>query len=284
MLIAARNAMMVKPDAPVEEFWGLTFTANEPNVTVNMSMTGSPDAVSLEYCLGSSDYTDDSNWTAFDADGGTTPITLANTDDKVYFRAGSSGNTGIAKDSSNYRRFTLSGSVGASGNIMSLLTKNESDWQTVQMSAFCYYRMFRNNPSLTTAPSLPATTLTPACYQYMFYGCTSLTTAPELPATNLAINCYYRMFRGCTSLTIAPVLPATTLVGQCYLGIFFGCTLLSSVEVAFTTWGSTNATNVWLANVASRGTLICPSALGTNSTIKRGGSNCPSGWTVINND
>ena len=35
----------------------------------------------------------------------------------------------------------------------------------------------------------------------MFSGCTSLTTAPTLPATTLAMYCYNEMFQGCTSLT-----------------------------------------------------------------------------------
>ena len=36
----------------------------------------------------------------------------------------------------------------------------------------------------------------------MFYGCTSLTTAPSLPATTLANNCYMNMFYGCRSLQV----------------------------------------------------------------------------------
>jgi hypothetical protein len=35
----------------------------------------------------------------------------------------------------------------------------------------------------------------------MFIGCTSLTTAPSLPATTLAEHCYRNMFNGCTSLS-----------------------------------------------------------------------------------
>ena len=62
--------------------------------------------------------------------------------------------------------------------------------------------MFNNCTSLTTAPTLPATTLANNCYAYMFENCTSLTTAPALPATTLANNCYAYMFRGCTSLQV----------------------------------------------------------------------------------
>jgi len=92
----------------------------------------------------------------------------------------------------------------------------------------CYYRMFYNCTSLTTAPELPATTLATQCYDYMFSGCTSLTTVTELPATTLADNCYAHMFQGCTSLTTAPELPATTLANDCYSYMFWGCTSLTT--------------------------------------------------------
>ena len=56
--------------------------------------------------------------------------------------------------------------------------------------------MFQRCTSLTTAPSLSATTLTNWCYYMMFQGCTNLTNAPALPATTLAQSCYYMMFQG----------------------------------------------------------------------------------------
>ena len=34
----------------------------------------------------------------------------------------------------------------------------------------------------------------------MFAGCSSLTTAPELPAVTLTYSCYFYMFKGCSSL------------------------------------------------------------------------------------
>jgi uncharacterized repeat protein (TIGR02543 family) len=37
----------------------------------------------------------------------------------------------------------------------------------------------------------------------MFYGCTGLTTAPSLPATTLADFCYEYMFSGCTALKVS---------------------------------------------------------------------------------
>ena len=97
------------------------------------------------------------------------------------------------------------------------------------LSEDCYFYMFGNCTSLTTAPELPATTLATYCYGSMFKGCTSLTTAPELPAKTLASNCYGSMFRGCTSLTTALELPATTLAEGCYTYMFYDCTSLTTV-------------------------------------------------------
>ena len=94
------------------------------------------------------------------------------------------------------------------------------------LSANCYDSMFRNCP-ITTAPALPASTLTPSCYNEMFRG-TSLTSGPTLAVTNLtgATSCYAGMFTDCKSLTTAPALPATTLAEHCYESMFNGCTSL----------------------------------------------------------
>lgn len=102
-----------------------------------------------------------------------------------------------------------------------------------------YEGMFRNCVSLTTAPELPATTLSPYCYRAMFAGCSSLATPPKLPATKLAEGCYIEMFAGeggtgiispnykASGLTVAPSLPATTLAPACYLSMFAGCVNLT---------------------------------------------------------
>ena len=93
------------------------------------------------------------------------------------------------------------------------------------LTDYCYSKMFWGT-GLTEAPALPATTLAYACYQFMFYNCKNLTEAPELPATTLAGSCYNGMFLGCTRLTKAPALPATTLASSCYSAMFSGCTSL----------------------------------------------------------
>ena len=97
-----------------------------------------------------------------------------------------------------------------------------------QYGQYCYSGMFQGCTSLTQAPELPATTLANCCYLSMFNGCTSLTTAPALPATALTEGCYEFMFEGCTSLTQATELPATTLANSCYYGMFANCSSLTT--------------------------------------------------------
>ena len=156
----------------------------------------------------------------------------------LYFAG--AGNTKISGGSPY--KWTLNGSnISCTGNIESLL-----DYETVAagqhpaLADSCYNSMFRDCTSLTTAPSLPATTLATRCYYSMFYGCTSLTTAPSLPATTLATHCYSYMFYGCTSLTTAPSLPATTLADYCYSYMFRSCTSLTTAPSLPATTLATN--------------------------------------------
>lgn len=123
-----------------------------------------------------------------------------------------------------YMEFRLSAKASCSGNIQTLL-----DWENPPLSIptyDCFLKMFFGCTNLTTAPELPATTLSTHCYDSMFGNCTNLTIAPNLPALTLEGSCYSSMFLGCTSLTSAPELPATTLAQYCYYRMFDGCTKL----------------------------------------------------------
>ena len=72
---------------------------------------------------------------------------------------------------------------------------------------------FKGDEYLVSAENLilPATTLATDCYWAMFQDCYSLTTAPELPATTLANGCYSGMFLGCSSLTAEAVVPNSVI-------------------------------------------------------------------------
>ena len=191
---------------------------------------------------------DEKNWTTYD-DGYNLEIVPGK---KMYIKS-------TYKSAQESGTLPISGYYNAGGNAMLLfdndilqsyhfsnLFKNTNIVVASQLilpattlASSCYYNMFRNCTSLTTAPELPATTLAQSCYLQMFYGCTSLATAPELPATKLATYCYEYMFYGCSSLTTAPELPATTLTESCYSYMFSGCTSLTAApELPATTLAS----------------------------------------------
>ena len=255
----------------------LCFTATGSS-TVSMIKTGTLNPIpTLVYSK------DSSSWTDFVI--GTTTVGLAD-GEKVYFRAKSTNNSfSNYIDVNNYRciKFKMTGSIAASGNLMSLLDK---DCETkVIPNDYCFYNLFSNCKSLTTAPELPATTLTASCYQFMFFLCTNLTTAPELPATTLTTSCYTNMFQGCSSLTTAPELPATTLAELCYASMFYGCSKLENITVHFISWvGATNATFLWVdgddptKKVPPGGTFTCPNVLSEEYGVSR----IPDGWTYDN--
>ncbi len=235
-----------------EALRGICFTALEDGATVGMSIEGtfSPDLVY------SSDGMSYQTWDYH-------TITLANAGDKVYIKAGNTGNTafnfpGMTKPiyiPAYKAYFTTTQSIKLSGNIMTLLNglatatsmtdENQSCFRELfknttvsdaselilpvdTLASNCYHSLFKECTSLTAPPALPATKLGSNCYESMFEGCTNLTTPPTLSATKIASSCYTAMFKGCSNLTSAPELPADTLVNDCYHSMFEGCTKLSS--------------------------------------------------------
>lgn len=205
----------------------LCFTANADSCSISTNIIGSLTTTpSLEYS------TDKENWEPFIINA--TTVDLANTGNKIYIRATNSNAS--FSGSEGWISFVISGSVSASGNIMSLLEKY---CRTLSVPAYAFRFLF-NCCSLTTAPELPATNLAESCYRSMFMFCDHLTTAPELPATTLAESCYASMFICCDHLTTAPELPATTLVKSCYNSMFQSCSSLTTApELPATTLAKT---------------------------------------------
>ena len=274
--------------APVPDLTDyLCFTAEQANSTVGMMNYRTDASIDTPVLYYSRDKV---MWSQWDY----SPITLANVGDKLYIYGNNPSGIGI--DVNNYSTFQITGSVAASGDATTLITQNGTQILTnstfhslfkgctaltsapslpaTTLAPGCYSLMFFGCTSLTAAPALPATTLQDGCYDGMFYGCTRLATAPALPATTLVQYCYAGMFHGCTSLTTAPELPATTLVNNCYYGMFEGCTRLNYAKAAIMVW-NTNDAYLWASNVASTGTVLVP----TGSDIVAKGCN-PPGWTV----
>ena len=188
--------------------------------------------------------------------------------DKMYLK--SDDDIPISESDNIYKQFTMTGSIAASGNIMSLLNFSTT---LTDCALRC---LFKDCTSLTTTPELHATELWNWCYSYMFYNCTSLVQAPALPATTLHMSCYFGMFQGCTSLVTAPELPATTLAQWCYRNMFDGCSKLNYVKALFTDISSQDLLADWLNNVSSTGTFVKNSA----ATWTNEQAGIPSGWTV----
>ena len=239
------------PDPPAPATPWLCFTAGSDAATVTTEIAVEVGTVSsplpaLEYSLDGGE-----SWNTFTVDD--TSVTLPKTGDKMYIRAKSTNDVFSAwVDNSNFRIiiFAMTGSIAASGNIMSLFDK---DCESTTLS--CY-----------------------GCFYSLFYNCISLTAAPDLPATTLAERCYADMFNGCTHLTTAPELLATILVEGCYSQMFYGCSSLTSIKVHFTDagWGVTSATSYWVDGVNSAGTFYHTAALTDTAT---GISRVPANFT-----
>ena len=197
----------------------LTFTAEETNAAMSFDWNTGGNvqikASSTNVTVGDGNATGD--WQDYTA--GTT-ITLPAVGDAVSFK-------GENVTTNSGKKFNMeNGKIAASGDVTSLTNGTGGD---AALADHCYDSMFFRCTGLTSAPALPATTLTANCYAYMFYGCTGITSAPALSATTLAASCYTYMFYGCTGITSAPALPATNLEIYCYRYMFQGCTGLTSV-------------------------------------------------------
>ena len=262
----------------------LCFTSTGDS-TVEMIQNGTPNTSAnkvIQYKL------NDGQWQNWDLSA----VTLAD-GYKMYVK--SDDEIPMCESTSIHKQFHITGSIAASGNIMSLLNFSTTltdyafaylfyacrtltatpELPATTLAASCYYGMFEICTSLTTAPELPATTLTERCYYEMFKSCSSLTTAPALPATTLNSGCYSSMFQGCTSLTQAPELPATILYSTCYYYMFEGCTKLNYVKAMFINIAA-NSVGGWLNNVSATGTFVKnASATWTNEQ-----AGIPTGWTV----
>lgn len=164
----------------------------------------------------------------------------------VCFKGNNSN--GVSTGNTSISQFQMTGSLSASGNIMSLL--DDGACTRLSVPNHCFHSLFSSCRSLTTAPELPATTLGSYCYNSMFLSCTSLTSAPELPATATQVSSYENMF--------------------------YGCVKLNNIK----TWLNSNAlvgTKNWLKNVAATGDFY---KLGSYAFPTDSASGIPTGWTV----
>lgn len=214
----------------------LCFTSTG-NSTVAMRQEGTPNTSAnkvIQYKL------NDGEWQTWDLSA----VSLAD-GDKMYVKSDDDIPTGEQDGFDEiYKCFVMTGSIAASGNIMSLLNFSNT------LPNFAFYSLFKRCTSLTQAPSLPATTLAPRCYYHMFSDCSSLVQAPELPATTLERNCYAFMFTNCRKLNY--------------------------VKAMFITNQNLTALQQWLDYVSPTGTFV----KSANATWNNTDAGIPTGWTV----
>ncbi|MDO4957237.1 MAG: fimbrillin family protein [Bacteroidales bacterium] len=219
----------------------LSFTALY-NGTISLENTNN-NAPNIEYSF------DGETWTNWDYSA----ITIKK-DETISFRG---DNPDGFSNGSSWSSFKISmpggGPISASGNIMSLLSKNNFAANKTIPCPSCFQYLFFEC-YLSQPPLLPATTLTPDCYYGMFcFG--GLDKAPILPAMTLAKSCYGEMFSSCylgeipvlpavnlapycyemmfleNDMEKAPILPATTLAEGCYQAMFNCCGYLKEAPV-----------------------------------------------------
>jgi hypothetical protein len=170
----------------------LYFEAKTANSTIELTKVWSPIDVSLETSTDGATWSDYTIWYT---------ITLSNIWDKVYMRNKSGTPTSFGISSASYYKFVMTWSIAAHWSVNYLLCKDSTD--TLPNYDATYYCLFNWCTSLTSCPTLPATTLRPYCYSQMFYWCTSLTTIPTLPAISLTNYCYNSMFRNCSWIKLS---------------------------------------------------------------------------------
>ena len=122
------NEQIWHREQPAADYWGLCFTAEEPNASISMVGNGTPPVLNLLYS------TNANTWSTFTP--GTTTVTLANVGDKVWLKAAPGGNSGTGSSSLNYWKFSFTNHVAASGNIMSLLNGEQQTYEISQYYAF----------------------------------------------------------------------------------------------------------------------------------------------------
>ena len=143
-----------------------------PNDLDTALQFASPNPFSISAPLnwdGKLEYTNGSGWKTWD--GSAIASGEIENNHCIYLRG--TGNSKITGANSSDAKWSIIWTnIACNGDVDLLL-----DYSTVKggnrpsMTNYCYYYMFQGCTSLTSAPSLPATTLANYCYRSMFYGC-----------------------------------------------------------------------------------------------------------------
>lgn len=125
-IITFNNKNWELPEPIIPDY--LCFTANTAGSTIALTNSDG-NTPNLSYSI------DKENWTTWNY----SVITLNNIGDKIYFK-GNNPN-GIGSTEAKISKFTLTGSVEVSGNIMTLI--DEIGATTTIPSSYCFRNLFR---------------------------------------------------------------------------------------------------------------------------------------------
>ena len=243
----------------------LCFTANVAGSTIGMHEdfgASNPPIINLEASV------DGETWTPFVV--GTDTITLANAGDKVYLRGDNP--SGFSDENEFCYMFDMTGSIAASGDIMTIISKDKSN-NTIPEKGF--YAMFWGNEALTSAPDILATKIDVGGCRMMFKEAPNLVVGGRITANELSSSSLVAMFNDCSSLTTISELPAVVADDNAYGLMFAGCSSLNYIKTLYTgNFSEANFYN-WVGGVSSTGDFYY-----NGSDTTRGISAIPNGWTV----
>ena len=269
----------------------LTFTAVEAGAEIELVIDSNIDTSTTRLQYRTDKTAEFVDYTPSVSTQGDGLITLVNKGDYVQFR-----NLDNTLPSGSRFCSLANKQIAASGSMSSMLNGGS-------LYERCFDSLFFGLYQLTTAPTLPHTTLADYCYYQMFYQCSALKEIPALPAKTLAPSCYERMFSYCTSLQSVDTLPATTPAAHCYAQMFEGCTQLrdvfgidltelaigsfakmfkdcaklSYITVFLDTWDTTYSDD-WVSGVAATGHF--GASLDVIDAVGKGVDAIPEGWTT----
>lgn len=269
----------------VEEQLPLTLTAVEDS-TVTLNAVGSPTTSGLKFRTQSN-----ASWSTY------TPGTTIQLPAGKSVQFWNSAET-LSLSTVSYAQLTGTGEFSCRGNLQSMLNYissvpnyafsylfrgfpmvNTPEMPADTVGEYGYSSLYRDIPYLTRSERLPALTVKNYAYGNMYAG-SGIEHPPVIAATTYLTGSLAGMFSDCGALLSAPHLLATSISRSCLLSAFRNCTHMTSIEVDFTSWGSSDPTTNWVSGVASSGTFVKPSSLPEEYGVNR----IPEGWTVINKD
>lgn len=261
---------------------GVIFLSGGFGEATGMSIITNTPSITLEYQVNNSSWAElyvDETHHASDK-------ILVKKGDIVRFRGNNKSYSSLLIDETDERCYSISpvifcssSQVSISGNIMSLIDKNNYKNLSRITDNGAFAHLFRDMDVISAERLYLPTKLSKYCYYDMFAGCKTLVSPPMLASEKLESNCYRSMFYGCISLLEAPVLPAKSLVFYCYRSMFYGCSALKRIEAYFDTKPSKAYTNEWVFGVNPSGQFYKSYY---SNWEDRGVHGIPDGWEIVN--